>query len=278
MLKSMSFLLLFISMVFLLAMAKSNDGGWAPFVFPTILLIYLSFKLFTYSKKKIRQIFNLSPPIQNKNLELILFLRPFLIDKKLSRTRVWAYLGGPFAMILMPGYLRTCSENLSKLFRKQGNLIAVGSPGEKLPQLGPFSVYYSNNDWELNVGAMMMRCKYIIVYAGTSKGCLWELEYIVLNKLFFKSYIYLPTDKDEYSYFRDFFKSKTNIQIPENTGDNAILLFDPDNFAYFLKVGFFNFSSLPDFVFTIKKAFQFRKKSFVIRDVRQQMKLGKLDI
>ena len=54
--------------------------------------------------------------------------------------------------------------------------IAVGAPGERLPPLGFARLYFSDQEWQRKVAALISECRVIIVNCSMTKWVQWELE------------------------------------------------------------------------------------------------------
>jgi hypothetical protein len=69
-------------------------------------------------------------------------------------------------------------ESIADRFRPFGPLVAIGKPGEALPQLGASRNYYSDAEWQAAALGLMRDSLLIVVIAGVSPGLRWELEAI----------------------------------------------------------------------------------------------------
>jgi hypothetical protein len=74
--------------------------------------------------------------------------------------------------------LARMEESIADQLRPFGPLVAIGKPGEALPQLGASRNYYSDADWQDAALALMRDALLIVVIAGVSPGLRWELEAI----------------------------------------------------------------------------------------------------
>jgi len=57
-----------------------------------------------------------------------------------------------------------------------GPFVAVGKPGEKLPQLGASRAYLSDDDWQNQVTDWMKISRFIVFVPGTTKWVAWEVQ------------------------------------------------------------------------------------------------------
>jgi hypothetical protein len=86
----------------------------------------------------------------------------------LSSTLTWSQMSS----------LARMEESIADQLRPFGPLIAIGKPGEALPQLGASRNYYSDAEWQAAALGLMREALLIVVIAGVSQGLRWELEAI----------------------------------------------------------------------------------------------------
>jgi hypothetical protein len=72
--------------------------------------------------------------------------------------------------------LARMEESIADQFRPFGPLVAIGKPGEALPELGASRNYYSESEWRAAALELMWDAVLIVVIAGVSPGLRWELE------------------------------------------------------------------------------------------------------
>lgn len=70
---------------------------------------------------------------------------------------------------------RTEEEELAATFADVGPLVAVGHPGELLPELGAARFYFSDDEWKERVGSIMASARLVLLRVGGSRGLAWEL-------------------------------------------------------------------------------------------------------
>lgn len=54
--------------------------------------------------------------------------------------------------------------------------MAVGGPGEKLPELGAARLHIEERVWKTEVFALIGRAHLTVIRAGKSEGVLWEVS------------------------------------------------------------------------------------------------------
>jgi len=103
--------------------------------------------------------------ILRRETAFILYLRPFTDDLLIDSTAQM--------FKLIP---RRYEENLCHALNRIAPLIAVGRPGEKLPEIGAARFYVSEGEWRVAVVDLLQRATAVLVVVGTSKGVWWEIE------------------------------------------------------------------------------------------------------
>ena len=58
-------------------------------------------------------------------------------------------------------------------------MIAIGKPGERLPELGAARLYASHESWQQTVLDMLRRSSLILARVGASPGVQWELDQVL---------------------------------------------------------------------------------------------------
>ena len=78
-----------------------------------------------------------------------------------------------------------------------GPLIAIGKPGEKLPQIGAARTYLSDEEWQPAVIRWMNESLFIAMIAGATEWIHWELQRILELGYVRRLVILLPPQKDD---------------------------------------------------------------------------------
>lgn len=103
----------------------------------------------------------------------ILFLRSFSDDPKVVAASGVGHEGLAQLMDL------SVETRLANHFMTFGPFIAVGSPQDKVPQLGAARKRLSDEDWQQAVTTWMKEASVIVMYAGTTHWVGWELKQIL---------------------------------------------------------------------------------------------------
>jgi hypothetical protein len=114
----------------------------------------------------------------------VLYLRPFDVD---------AAMAG-----LAPGVsLLTAEEQLREAFRAVGPLVAVGRPGEPVPELGAGRVYVGDR-WQQVVLDLIMRARLVVLGIGPGEGLRWEVQQVTRLLPPQRLVLLLPADPGAY--------------------------------------------------------------------------------
>jgi hypothetical protein len=128
----------------------------------------------------------------------VLYLRAFTDDAKLTEVEI-AYRGtGNVITVPVP---RTEEEQMRDAVRPFGPLIAVGRPGESLPELGAQRGYLRHDSWQSTVLAMMRAARLVLLSAGLSEGLYWELTQAIANVPPERLVLIIPMNHQEYAQF-----------------------------------------------------------------------------
>jgi hypothetical protein len=101
----------------------------------------------------------------------VLYLRSFRDDG------VMVSEGGALARwVLRASRAGSDEETVAKILARIGPVIAVGKPGEPLPELGAARLYVAHDQWQRRVLELMEQARLIVVRVGSSPGVLWEIE------------------------------------------------------------------------------------------------------
>jgi TM2 domain-containing membrane protein YozV len=104
----------------------------------------------------------------------VVYLRSFGIDDEIVSTEGgrWAWLSSRLQ------YTAAASpeQELAWIMARVGPVIAIGKPGERLPQLGAARLYVDDDHWRDTIDDLMARSALIVVRAGDTPNLWWEIE------------------------------------------------------------------------------------------------------
>ena len=122
--------------------------------------------------------------------------------------------------------------------------MAIGRPGEKLPQLGFGRLYVSDEKWQETVLQFMRSAQLVVIMGGSSRNYAWEvgkaLELVEPHRLLFL----IPSDADELVRFHQSLAQTIrgfDRQIPDSAmfpaqTFKAILYFDRNRAPHYARV------------------------------------------
>ncbi len=67
-------------------------------------------------------------------------------------------------------------QELAEIVTRVGPVIAIGKPGEPLPELGAARLYVGDADWKAKVIDLMARSRLVIIRTGSTPNLEWEIE------------------------------------------------------------------------------------------------------
>ncbi len=107
---------------------------------------------------------------------------------------------------------------MARIFQKIGPYVALGKPGETLPELGSLKLYVSNETWQETILKLLQNSRLVIFSAGKSESLRWELKQIVQSVSPLKLLLILPIRDDIYTDFilwaNEIFSCKFPIEYP----------------------------------------------------------------
>ena len=71
---------------------------------------------------------------------------------------------------------RTEEEIMAEVLHQIGPVVAIGRPGEKLPQLGAARVYASDETWKQTIHELFKQAGLVVLLVGKTEGFFWEVE------------------------------------------------------------------------------------------------------
>jgi hypothetical protein len=126
----------------------------------------------------------MAPSVVPREGSFVLYLRPFRDDEALrtmdthySANQISAH--GSEYSVVQSGL--TLEEQLVAALRTIGPVIAVGRPGEPVPEAGAIRTYRPDDEWRDAVLDLMRRARFVFIVLGPDDGLAWELTQAVRN-------------------------------------------------------------------------------------------------
>jgi hypothetical protein len=118
-------------------------------------------------------------------------------------------------------------DALAPILSEVGPYIAIGKPGEPLPELGAARAYVSDEAWQSQIMQWLSRARLVIVRAGATNGLQWEIAQIVRYLRPIQLLILLPSRIEDYQSFRSWANGVFPIALPESPTER-LMTFDPN--------------------------------------------------
>ena len=133
----------------------------------------------------------------------VLYLRSFADD---------TVTGEPQAALL------TEEEEIAKAFQPFGPMIAIGRPGERLPDLGAARAYFTDETWQAAIHHYMEIANLVVIRAGESEGLLWEIKNSIQRIDPVHFVLLIPFEKEAYNRFRGLVQPIFPKPLPDHPG------------------------------------------------------------
>lgn len=160
----------------------------------------------------------------------VIYLRSF--DQEMRQNTLKELLKDAFQGTPLPGSQSAWGPReqyeFAKVMKKFGPYIAIGRPGEKLPELGAARAYVSDDNWQQEVTNWIDRASIIVVEAGRTPGLAWELGRLIRHAHAKKVLMILPERKSGYNLFRDWVRQVLPVPLPEQWPESRLIAFNAD--------------------------------------------------
>jgi len=107
----------------------------------------------------------------------VVYLRSFQDDVK-------SPVGGPVGwfLTLASWFMPTSFEQeLAAIMNRIGPFLAVGRPGERLPQLGANRYYFTDDEWKPEVSALIGGARVTVILCGPTPNLWWEIDHVLAS-------------------------------------------------------------------------------------------------
>jgi hypothetical protein len=244
--------LLFLSAAFVAETALDSGTAWEIFG-AGVTLAFLAALAGAKCLKKGKQLDALSAQdlLIRDNRPPVVYLRSFQDDAVAAEGSLNVMplgggfiMGGMVAILDSLGGIMSEEEQLAEALKDVGPFIAIGRPGEKLPQLGASRMYLPDSEWRGKVSDLMSRASLVVLRAGKSDGLLWEVQTAAKSVRPEKLLILLPYEREQYDLFRAQAEKFLSHRLPDypvgkrkvTAGSvRGILYFGPDWTPHFLE-------------------------------------------
>jgi hypothetical protein len=131
----------------------------------------------------------------------------------------------------------TEEEILARVLKRVGPCVAIGEPGQNLPELGFHRLYVEDASWKARVEELMATARVVFLRAYDSDAVLWEMEtakqILTPERLVIVRAAPDATDeRDNYFLFREKVQRQLGIELPR-INSTPIHGSSLDGFIYF---------------------------------------------
>lgn len=131
----------------------------------------------------------------------VLYLRSFQADAHADKA-MQSRSAAQWLPMSLPQNLMTEEEQIAQLMTRVGPFVAIGRPGERLPQLGASRLYATDETWQGIILDLFQRSRLIVMRVGETEGFWWEVANASTLPDPTKVVFLLPTDAAAYERFR----------------------------------------------------------------------------
>jgi hypothetical protein len=167
----------------------------------------------------------------------VLYFRSFFDEPRTRRIRTRAGSSVEY------DYSFSEEEYLRAEILKAGPFVAVGRPGDPLPQLGANRLYVDDADWQAAVLRLMDGAAGAVIRVGSGEGLSWEIRQAVLRFPPERLVFVVPRDPHQYSWFKAEIDPYLPRPLPWYPDVEARNWFDRARQVRFQLLGFLYFAS-----------------------------------
>lgn len=158
----------------------------------------------------------------------ILYLRSFDIDQHAANSAL-------LEIAAMAGPVSTPEQKLATRLAPVGPMIAIGKPGERLPELGAARFYVTDAQWQQKIADAAAAARCVVLTTGITEGLRWEIGHLMRNtppeKLVLWAHPQLlnlsrAEREREWTLFRETLGTLFRKPLPEQLGRTHFFRFD----------------------------------------------------
>jgi hypothetical protein len=212
----------------LLFMAEPIESGSVPSIAVVIYLVALSAISYLAYYSGPKSIFKgkkiiaaaLPSPLTHDARRPIVYLRSFQDDTTAAQLHPPpqpppSQPGGVAYSYYNPNAFLTEEEELAAVMNEIGPFVAIGCPGEELPELGAYRTYVQQEDWQEKVRNLISIAQLVIIRLGMTEGVLWELRTAIKHVEAKRLLLLVPWEKSQYAVFRNTYATLFPAGLPE---------------------------------------------------------------
>ncbi|MGE3468751.1 MAG: hypothetical protein AB7O28_00295 [Vicinamibacterales bacterium] len=108
----------------------------------------------------------------------VVYLRSFQDDGQMV-VRGVTPLPAWMSAIVAAASAMSIEQELAAILRRVGPVVAIGRPGEPVPDLGAARFYVPHDRWQAAILDLLDRAALVVVRLGTSEGVRWEIDQVL---------------------------------------------------------------------------------------------------
>lgn len=226
--------------------AAAGESSGNPLVIPRIFEIAIAATLSSaagwlmYRGKQLRAP-TVEQVLKKDGRPPILYLRSFAADRQYRIN--WMAISGWFGLWYQG---RTEEEELTLVLRQFGPVIAIGRPGEPLPEVGAARMYVGAKEWQDTVNHWLGKASFVFMRAGSSEGFMWEIGQVLARCDPKRVILYLaaarPVMTSQKQVDEDYaiFRKRANELLPHPLGEKCaadlFVVFDDQWYPNYISV------------------------------------------
>jgi hypothetical protein len=103
----------------------------------------------------------------------VVYLRSFSTDDKiLSSTGIFRWVQSVFTYMIAI----SVEQEIAMILGRVGPVVAIGKPGEPVPELGAARLYAGDHEWREVITDLIQRARLVVIRAGPTENLQWEIE------------------------------------------------------------------------------------------------------
>jgi hypothetical protein len=160
----------------------------------------------------------------------------YTLEKREHRFLTWRVLNSSFWTERRDW---TFEEVLCKGFSFLTAVVAIGQPGERLPQLGAARKYVAESEWRQEVIRLMGICRFCCLVVGSSRGLLWEFSQSLARCAPHKILVIVPPGAGWAwsSFVHEASAEGVNVSLPKILPESALCITFADDWTPVIVVG-----------------------------------------
>lgn len=151
--------------------------------------------------------------------------------------------------------VKTEEEQLAKVLSAIGPVVAVGKPGEELPELGAHRLYLREEEWKERVTELMGEAALVVLRPGNTPNIWWEISQTMTHVSPARRLLVLPFNSEQYAELQQRLQATCGVMLPRYNLSKALKLGSIRAFVYFDPNG------LPSFVGINKNLVPFLRRA-----------------